>query len=171
MILLVGQAPSPVMKPGDLPLWGTSALTRLASYAGVSPREHLYDLFEFINVIEEYPGRAPGGQYDNFPMAYARQCAFSRVWPRVWAGSFDRVVVLGRQASRAMNVDETVPYFEWLTVRETSYGREVELAVSPHPGGKVMYWNDAENRARGCEFWRGLAGEAEAEWQRLRVRT
>jgi hypothetical protein len=155
------------MSPDDRPFEGTSALTRLAKYASVDPREHMYDLFDFINVIDHYPGRAPDGKYDNFPVQFARDQAAVRVWPHIWSTDVESVVLLGRQTSVAMNCP--FDYFEWQTIREENYGREVRLAVSPHPGGTVMWWNNPENLKRGCEFLSGLAAEAEAEWQRLRA--
>lgn len=153
-LLIVGQAPSRAMQPGDRPLEGTRALTLLAKYAGVSPRERLYDIADVVNMIPRYPGPAPGRpKYDAYPEAEALRNA-----PRVLELMKGRqaVVFLGSAVRGTMAkhlVGEREP--EWF--RTFLIGADgLEVTFSPHPGGTSMYWNDPRNLAKGTAFWRQL---------------
>lgn len=162
-LLIIGQAPSRAMEPGDLPLWNTSVLTRLAGYAGVSPRERLYDLAAFINLVEDYPGPDPkNDKYDAFPLAAAR-AGMARVVGLAVQEQPTHVVTLGA-AVRGVVASSKTPWFEWQSVELwSSWGRcQVQLACSPHPGGTSMWWNRAENRQAGTLFWRNLFAQLDS---------
>jgi hypothetical protein len=129
------------MRPGARPFEGTSALTRLAGYCGVTPREHLYDLFDFVNVLQYWPGRDAGGKYDLFPMDEARREA--AVLDHVLLPWYKRVVILGRTTSKAFGLED-VPYLQW----------HDRLAILPHPGGTNVWWNLRRNKEDGIRFLR-----------------
>jgi hypothetical protein len=145
------------MVQGARPFEGTSALTRLAGYCSVSPREKLYDLFEFINLVPHYPGPAENSKYDAFP----RQTALDnleRVMDFVLWNEADLVVTLGVATSKVV-FGERPPWFVW---HEGGWGEHrFKMAASPHPGGTSMYWNDLDARQRGIEFWQELVRTVE----------
>lgn len=155
------------MAPDARPFEGTAALTRLAGYCGVSPRERLYDLFDFVNVIETYPGKQPGQtKYDAFP-AEAGLRGAQRVWAQVLdtpGPPWRHVVVLGRVATDAMRTASKGAFrtkdgwFQWESVW-TPTNRRINVTSSPHPGGTSMWWNKAENLTKGRAFWTALAAQ------------
>lgn len=156
-VLLVGQAPSRVMPAGARPFEGTAALRRLAAYCGVDEfREHkLYDIFEFMNLVDEYPGPAkPGSKWDATPTVSMERLnvIMSRCMEHqqvVFLGAAARDLLLGRRRRHAP--------FEWV---EFSTSPQVLATWSPHPGGTSMWWNDPKNRDLGRGFWTALYQEA-----------
>ena len=101
-LLIVGQAPSRVMSLGDEPLWGTQALVRLAGYAGIYPPEKLYDLADFVNVIEYYPGPSKvGSKWDAFPEDAAKEGAI-RVRRLIRYMQYRRVITLGTAVTKVV---------------------------------------------------------------------
>lgn len=167
-LLVVGQAPSRVMEPNDIPLWGTSALTRLASYSGVAPRERLYDLAAFTNLIEDYPGPQRGNEkYDAFPTDVALKNV-PRVLDLASSGTYTHVVLLGSGVRKVMHKalhERGTPEFAWFSWHRHAYAlpsgstRYFNIASSPHPGGTSLWWNDSVNRQRGRAFWTLLFAE------------
>jgi len=165
-LLIVGQAPSRAMSPGDRPFEGTRALTLLAKYAGVTPRERLYDLADFVNCISEYPGPAlDNDKYDAFPLEAARAGALL-ISAQIYRERYDTVVTLGSAVSKVFGKKDRHKWFEPQPMQW--WGRdprqdaaqkpafECRLFFSPHPGGTSMWWNDPKNRAAGTRFFTNL---------------
>lgn len=145
--LLIGQAPSRVMLPGDRPFQGTDALARLSRYCGAFRPDLLYDVFDFMNLSDQYPGPAkPGSKWDAKPQLSTGRLEFlfKEILRR------DRVVLLGAVARDCFMGKDTEP-FHW---RNASDSPQVMYCWSPHPGGTSMWWNDSGHRAQGSHWWR-----------------
>lgn len=145
-VLLVGQAPSRVMQPGDPPFWGTQALARLAKYCGESDPPKLYEVYDFINLVDEYPGpSAPGSKWDQKPKIPSdrREWLFKQVMERT------TVILLGA-AARDVFLAKGSKMFGW---RRLSDDPVVQVTWSAHPGGTSMWWNRPENTQAGKDFW------------------
>jgi len=137
-----GEAPGP---SAGRPLSG--ARRRLGVLAGVGEDE-MAQLFEWRNLLDEWPGYGPGGGSE-FPSRAARQAA-----QELALSGAERRIYLGRRVAGAFGF-----HGEWLVWR----GRE---SVCPHPSGLNRWWNDPENVGRAREFWR-----REVSWQISRCAT
>lgn len=152
-VLLVGQAPSRVMQPGDRPFQGTKALNRLALYCGEPDPEQLYEMFEFVNLVDEYPGPAtPGSKWDQKPVVPSDRLA----WIHKQIMCHYRTVLLGAAARDVILGHQRLPMFQWSVISNSPH---VECTWSAHPGGTSMYWNQPKNRAAGEAFWREFYGQ------------
>lgn len=105
-------------------------------------REVFLRSFRRARLFSKYPGPAPGGQGDAFPMKEARRRA--RVLQDRLLSEADRVVFVGRAVSTAFGFSS--PYLCW----EKWQGRRA--AVIPHPSGVNRWWNDADNTAAARAF-------------------
>lgn len=133
------------MKVGARPFEGAPVQGRFARYCGLEPAE-IYDVFDFANLIDHWPGpAAPGSKWDRFSAAEARP-RVEQLWSEM---KWERVVTLGRAATSVFWVSKP-EWFVWFQVRG------VQGAASPHPGGTSFYWNDPVARDRGIKFWREL---------------
>jgi hypothetical protein len=154
------------MSPGDRPFEGTRALTLMAKYSGVSPRERLYDLADFTNVVSEYPGAQPGSsKYDMFPLAEALKGRL-RIYKQISVDRYERVVVLGSAASKVFGKTDRIPWFGQIAAASslgTDRVQRYELYYSPHPGGTSMWWNDPRNRTVGTRFFTWLFQQQSSE--------
>jgi hypothetical protein len=129
-----------------LPLAGRE----LAALAGVAHPIQWQALFECVNVLDRWPGKA-GGKGDAFPMGDALEAVDHRLAPLCWNR---RVVLLGRRVERAFRFNEC-PWFEW------HRGRNDGLFVTvPHPSHVNHWWNKAENRREAARFWGTVADMA-----------
>lgn len=149
--LLVGQAPSRTMSPGDRPFQGTPALARLANYCGESDPEKLYQVFDFINLVDDYPGpSAVGSKWDATPVVSTeRQHVLHDA-----ILNHGHVVLLGRAASDVIfGKKSRPPMFSWALMSSVPL---VECTWSAHPGGTSMWWNQPKNREAGMKFWSGF---------------
>lgn len=144
MTLVVGEAPSRAMRPGDPPL--LLARHELAQMAGLGLAQFL-ERFELCNLLPSWPGRAESGKGDQFPLLEARLEAM-----RIWIERKpQRMILLGRRVERAFSLREQ-PWFAW--VRNAG---GCEVATVPHPSHVSMFWNDVGNRVRAREFWRSAS--------------
>jgi hypothetical protein len=98
--------------------------------------------FRLVNLLRDWPGKAPGGCGDAFPMLEARLAARRFKMAR-------RTALAGRLVAQAFGLGR-VPYFEW-----RRFGRD-DVVVIPHPSGINRWWNDRHNRARVGVFLQGL---------------
>lgn len=128
--LLIGQAPGKKTDP-ERPLNSdTDSGYRLRRYARLSRCEY-DELFDKINLINEFPGKDPACKGDIFPLSEATEMA-NRIRPTL-AGR--RVVFVGRHVARAFGHFKTkffVPFQEhgyWCT-------------IVPHPSGTNIMLND-----------------------------
>lgn len=96
-----------------------------------------------INTIQSFPGAAPSGKGDAFPLPLARECAqrhFSemRLWSRV-------CVFVGKANAACYGWDaEALP--EPLKLHPQRGGGT--WAWVPHTSGVVPFWNSEDNRAQ-----------------------
>lgn len=165
-VLVVGAAPS--RSGGDLsesPA-GTGTGFRLARYAGVS-EQHLSVLFDFVNLLPEWPGEAEGAssRWDGFPNKTSWEVGqrASLLLADVHERPRHLIVGLGGWVrdclrywwSLSAPLDPASGWLFWHIGPARS-----TVAWSPHPAGTSMWWN--ENRAAGEEFWRNVARRAES---------
>lgn len=147
-ILLIGQAPGPTGPPPGRPLVGGKTGTRLQALAGCETVRDYLRSFDTVNLISTYPGRAPGGKGDSFPMAEARIVATAM--KRFIRGR--RVVFVGGKVMEAFGVDSAP--FLWQTYVD-EYAPEVsfEWAMIPHPSPVNRFWNSQANWDRARSFF------------------
>lgn len=139
-VLLIGQAPG---RAGDgSPLEGAAGL-RLAEFAGISYDEYLR-VTDRVNLLRKWPGRAPGGKGDLFPIAEAQLAAMQLdIRGRV-------VVMVGKGVARAFSVHTRAP-LAWFTLEDRISTR---MAWMYHPSGVNRWYNDPENVAATSRFLR-----------------
>lgn len=135
-ITFVGQAPSQftVDKP-----WTGDAGVRLAKLCDVSHAEML-KIFDFINVLDYYPGRHKSGKGDVWPIRDAERAA-TDLWLSNRLSS--RVVFVGNNVCKAFRV--VYPrHFWWQLLRPATLPKlPLRLVTSiPHPSGLNRYYND-----------------------------
>lgn len=136
--LLIGQAPS---RSGADRFEGRSG-RRLAILAGLSD-ETFRATFDRENLLPALPPSS--GRGDAFPTSAARTSAVdvaSRLTGR-------RVVFVGLAVARAFRFE--IPVFTWAE----RFGAIV--AVTPHPSGLNLFWNDPANVRAATAFWRSVA--------------
>ena len=133
--LLIGQAPSRDTDGG--PPFSGRAGRRLAKACGV---EDLGDVFDMVNLIDRFPGKA--GKGDRFPAKLARERAAA-----LELGDHELVVFGGRAVAQAFDVHRN-PFLKWFRFGGRS------AAIIPHPSGIVTWWNSPENQRRARRFLR-----------------
>lgn len=145
--LIVGQAPGPNTDPAR-PLSGRCG-RRLAELCGLGPDDFAL-LFERVNVISDFPGKA--GKGDLFPLREAQEIAGGMMMN---GDLSDRpVVLLGDHVARAFFLPRALKPFVWIP------GLAFRIAICPHPSGVNRWWNEEANVRRARRFWRRLAREA-----------
>jgi hypothetical protein len=151
-VLIVGAAPSRSGESLVRDLEGHTA-GRLATYAGVSAPE-LGELFDFVNVLEEWPGQAADdSKWDGFPKPAGWEVGrrMSLLTADVNERPRRMVVALGAWATQCLSHWWSLGRLDFLT---SAPGPAMSaVASSPHPAGTSMWWND--RRAEGEDFWRG----------------
>lgn len=140
--LIIGQAPSRRSDPSE-PLSGNSG-RRLAGLCGIDLATFLVR-FDRINLIPAFPGAAEKG--DRFVGAKEARALADALRPAIRGR---RVVLLGFQVGAAFRF--TGPAFAWERSLETE-----AVAMSPHPSGISLWWNDRWNAERARRFWSTLA--------------
>lgn len=146
-VVVVGEAPSRVMREGDPPL--LLARHELASLCGVGLEEFL-KVFELRNVLGFWPGRNAYGKGDAFPLREARAAA-----QKMRFEQGQEVVLLGRRVAQAFHLPQDLEYF-------ASSGR---FTLAPHPSKVSRWWNVMSNRIRARQFWRMIHARAQQEDQ------
>jgi uracil-DNA glycosylase len=131
--LIVGQAPGRGAD-GCVPFSEGPTLRRMADLCGVS-RDEFPAMFDLVNLIDYWPGRAGDG--DAFPMAEARERAAA-----MSVAGRPLVLLAGRAVERAFGLRRG----DWFEVRDL---RGAPCAVVPHPSGRNRWWNDARRVADG----------------------
>jgi hypothetical protein len=157
------------MTPDSRVLEGTTAQRALAKYGRLSDQERIYELADFVNWIEYYPGPQPGNEkWDQFPSAEAL-----RRWPaisdQIFDGGYTHVVSLGAAVrdvlAQLLVLDSKhvrPEWFTWYRLRSSEHAATGLLwACSPHPGGTSFWWNKPENTRAGTLFWSGLFSSAD----------
>lgn len=144
--VLIGEAPGPDWHDESLPLGGRIG-RRLERLAGLSEGELPY-VFALGNLLSQPQ------PYDGFDMTQAY---------KNWAGfademifEFSHVVLLGgrvRQAAGYLHL----PWMRWVP------RWEVQIAAMPHPSGRNLWWNSAENTRRAERFLRDLVAVLDDE--------
>jgi len=137
---VIGEAPGP--RPGA-PL--EAARRRIARLIREDEAE-LAELFEWMNLLDEWPGYGPGGG-SAFPVEAARRRARMHMINTRPAGVTRNrpFVYLGKRVAAAF--DFRGEWFEWHN----------DQVVTPHPSGLSRWWNDRANEARARQFWTELA--------------
>eukprot|EP00754_Rhynchopus_humris_P049654 Rhum_TRINITY_DN8517_c0_g1::Rhum_TRINITY_DN8517_c0_g1_i1::g.28473::m.28473 len=120
--LVVGQAPG---TSGEAFARGTTTVRRLATLCGVSCSDDLNELFDFVNLLDSYPGRSASGVGDAFDLKAARAAASGI--PLV---SRPVVLLLGSNVARAFGLPNNV--LQW----------QGNILVLPHPSGINHFWNE-----------------------------
>jgi uracil-DNA glycosylase len=131
MILLIGEQPSAGGDPAA-PLEGAIG-KRLAEYAGLTLDEYLTRT-ERRNLIEYTSATWPTSQASlNAGM--------------LWSSLIGRrTIMLGQRVAKSFGI-QWQP-LRWVTVDD----RGTQVAILPHPSGKNLWWNEAENRAAARRF-------------------
>lgn len=159
-VLLVGQAPG---ADEDLrPLTGTMGrrLAELAGYKDVSDDETIGRWFSRANVLDFYPGRAPGDKGHNWPIGHARVTA-ANMWPRLL--DYQRILFCGRAVFDAFRScsygDVNTRRKAWLHQEPLTWYTQFpdpdghrEFAWMPHTSMIVPWWNDETNVLRAAAF-------------------
>lgn len=113
-ILVVGEAPSKWMETHGvvepLPLAGKE----LARMAGVRWPDQWLEMFEPVNVLDKWPGRAEHGKGDSFPHVEASRCATKLIREKVIGRH--KVVLLGRRVATAFGGLAWANWFTWQQV-------------------------------------------------------
>ena len=122
--LVVGQAPG---TSGEAFARSTTTVRRLATLCGVScsGSDELHELFDFVNLLDSYPGRSASGVGDAFDFKAARAAASGI--PLV---SRPVVLLLGSNVARAFGLPNNV--LQW----------QGNILVLPHPSGINHFWNE-----------------------------
>ena len=156
-LLFVGQAPSRE-SDGHPPFTGRCGKF-LAELLGTTQEQMLLD-HDFINVLDRFPGKGPGG--DKFPMIEAKAQA-SRKLDQLRGR---RVVMLGHNVSRAFG-GERFTYLSTYDVRNPeNFADRVCLAtVVPHPSGRNRFFNREENRMIVAKLLREMADSTQESKQ------
>lgn len=144
--LLVGQAaprnPAHSHHHALFPFPSNSAGARLFAMSGWDIASW-FAHWDRINTIQSFPGQAPSGKGDAFPLPLARECAQRhfvelRLWSRV-------CVFVGRANAACYGWDaEALP--EPLLLHPRRGGGT--WAWVPHTSGVVSFWNDEANRVQ-----------------------
>jgi hypothetical protein len=159
-ILVVGMAPS---RAGhDIPSGrGGPTLGRLADYAGVSQAELLARI-DFVNLLEEWPGAAPGGSEKWDLAADLTWAQLGQRMELLYADLVERpryrVIGLGGFVREAISRYSALGKTDWF-VPARGPGNAL-VSFSPHPAGTNMWWNDPEHRELGEAFWTQVASDA-----------
>lgn len=140
-ILLVGEAPSATSDPRR-PLEGRTG-AKLAALAGMS-MEAFGRRFALANLLHAYPGPGASGKGSAFPDEEARVAASQLRALLSVEPAPRRIVLLGKRVARAFG-ERAEPLCAWRPARFG--GRDVELAVVPHPSGVNKWYNSPENVA------------------------
>lgn len=113
--------------------------------------------FDRINTIREFPGAAPSGKGDSFPLPLARECA-ARM--RVEMSLSTRHCVFVGKANANVHFAGLPEPFR---LEEQDGGGL--WAWVPHTSGVVPFWNSPENRAKLAglftTFWEKVWGEVQ----------
>jgi uracil-DNA glycosylase len=154
-LLIVGQAPSRVQNPDEPALWDSASLRSLARYGSLERAEELYEIADVVNFFEQY-------QCPPFNVHGLMQCAPTVVSNRmdeledqIQYGEWTHVVLLGGEVARAFRLHRK-DWFDW-----QPWGNGLtQICKSPHPSGKNRWWNDADNRWMGEQFWTSTLARA-----------
>lgn len=142
--LLIGQAPGP-NTDSRLPLYpipSTSTGGRLAKFMGLTRTQYLRT-FDRVNVLQDFPGKCK--RDDKFPMRDAIIAA--RAMRPLLAGR--EVILVGRNVANAFGYYE-IPFHHWMSDDRSGF----MVCCIPHPSGRNLWYNLAENREAAAEFWR-----------------
>lgn len=158
-LLIVGQAPGAPGSHQGRPLEFSPSLTRLAMYSGVAPKEKMYELADFVNLLERYPGRTADGKYDVFPIEEGVMAA-QRL--RGSLHNYARVILLGAAVRECFERAHTIPKgLGWFEGYEKWRGTKLTIITpSPHPAGTPTFWSDPASLVAGTAFWRRVMEEA-----------
>ena len=171
-VLVIGEAPSKFAHEQGVKDALPLARRDLAELAGLTLVDW-NERFECINVLDTYPGPAPGGKGDDFPMREARGSAERLKLKMV---EHDRVVLLGRRVACAFMIDPWLDWFVWTVLhlaktekvpqmvhKDDPLGpwptielKQVLVVVALYPSKVSHWWNDRSNVARAARFWGGL---------------
>ena len=102
--LIIGQAPPRSAGPDYVPL-SIGCGPRLAAMMGEAGSE-FFQLFDTANVLDHYPGPAPGGHGDQFPMSEARPAAACMLQSGLMCGRI--VTLLGHGVAHAFDFEVDV---------------------------------------------------------------
>lgn len=153
-IILIGQAPGPTGPPPGRPLVGGRSGTFMQSLTGCQTLKDYIKHFETMNVLDWYPGRAPGGKGDRFPMTEARVAARDKL-PQLLGR---KVVFCGSGVAEAFDAVEPIAPFTWMMRLHAA--ASFQWAMVPHPSPVNRFWNDPANVARAKQFFDLLLGRA-----------
>lgn len=136
--ILVGEAPSSTSDPSR-PFSGRSG-ARLAALLG----RELDSVFELVNLLPAYPGRAGKGSGFDRELARARAAEIA-------ATRGDRLLILvGHRVAAAFGLDG-----DYLVERDGAI-------VFPHPSGINRFWNDPANVTRARRVLRSAAARTKS---------
>jgi hypothetical protein len=126
-----------------VPFYGATG-QKIAQLLDIEPWQSIFYLFDFKNLLNQWPGYRKISKGDNFPMSRAQEAAF-QLAPQLRG----RIVVMcGRLVEKAFG-EPAVPFFTWVP-------GDFKHAVIPHPSGMNRFWNIPENVDHARKFLRSL---------------
>jgi len=144
--VIIGQAPHKSAVKNFRPLIDGKCGYRLSETCGIEHEEYA-QIFNTINLIDEYMGKSGKGDY--FPLKLAKEKA-SQIWPDL-DSKYDIVILAGKSVANAFGIK--AEYFQWIKIND------INLVVIPHPSGVNRWWNDDSNKEKAKQFMRNLIKE------------
>lgn len=149
-ILFIGQAPSRDSDP--LRPFSGRCGKFLAELLDTT-QEDMLEQHDFLNVLDEWPGKGVGG--DRFPILVAMAAARRKV-PQLRGRT---VVLLGANVARAFGAKnfQYLQFYRLLNPENYADVLSQKMCVVPHPSGINRWYNRRENRDIVSKFLRELA--------------
>lgn len=129
----------------------------------------LRDVFEPVNLLRRWPGKAAGGRGDAWPTAAARESAVRWLRRRRRRRDVRPVVLLGDRVAAAFGL-RGATVLRWTAAGLGDRLGMTVVAVVPHPSGINRWWNDARNARAAREFLIGAARSAAGRDARRRCK-
>lgn len=134
-LLVIGEAPS----DDGAPLEGRVG-RRIAEYAGITFDQYL----ELTDRYNLFPSPISGWFAE-----HAQQHAID-IWPMLIGRT---TLLLGKNVTRAFGLTPSDLQLSW---KQPTDG--ILIAMLPHPSGRNLWWNEAENRVAARNFLHGTFG-------------
>ena len=128
-LMIIGEAPS----DDGAPLQGRIG-RRISEYAGITFDDYL----ESTDRYNLFPSPISGWFAE-----HAQQHAID-IWPMLVGR---RTLLLGKNVTRAFGLAPADLLLSWRRPID-----EIEIAMLPHPSGRNLWWNEAENRVAARHF-------------------
>lgn len=148
--IIIGEAPGP--RQPEWSVFSGPSGDRLTRLIGREWREVLLG----ANLLDYYPGSAPGGSA--FPAREARAAARMMMRTCPWVEEGRLVLLAGKRVAGAFGIPASLcAYFaehDLGTWSEHGVYRRIGVVVIPHPSGRSRWWNDPANSRRASRWMR-----------------